>query len=168
MLAVEQGVNWSAYCTDEVARAQGVRYHRSNCYYSQTALTSFSSEFFMILSEDHSDATYQIQRISGNAVTINNQTYTRSLIISPERLITDWNPVTIDTLSNDDLLIFLELNPEIILLGTGERSVILPAKKLTSLLEKQFHIECMNTAAACRTYTLLIAEGRKVVAGLIL
>ncbi len=114
----------------------------------------------MILSEDHSNATYQIQSILPGKIVINGDTYTNSLIISPERLITDWNP--------DNLLLILELKPDIILLGTGEHSIIYPTKKLACLLEKKFHAECMNTAAACRTYTILIAEGRNVAAGLLL
>ncbi|OGT46684.1 MAG: hypothetical protein A3E82_01185 [Gammaproteobacteria bacterium RIFCSPHIGHO2_12_FULL_38_11] len=122
----------------------------------------------MILSEDHSDATYQIQSVSAQAIKINNKTYSHSLIISPEKLIPDWHPTSLDTLTDEDLLLFLAFNTDIILLGTGARSIIPPTKKLACLLEKQFHIECMNTAAACRTYTLLISEGRKVVAGLII
>jgi len=62
----------------------------------------------------------------------------------------------------------LETEPDIILLGTGEKSLILPDKKLAVLLDKQFHVECMNTAAACRTYTILSAENRRVTAGLLL
>ena len=70
--------------------------------------------------------------------------------------------------TDDDLKQLLETKPDIILLGTGEKSVILPATKIAVLLEKQYHVECMNSVAACRTYTILIAEGRKVVAGLII
>ena|SRR3990167_6918079 len=122
----------------------------------------------MVLSEDHSDAHYQIQSIASGKITINKEIYTRSVIISPNKLITDWKPRSVELITDDDLLLLLIDHPEIILLGTGERSTILPAKKLAVLLEKQYHIECMNTAAACRTYTILAAEGRKVVAGLII
>lgn len=122
----------------------------------------------MVLSQDHSDATYQIQSISPEKIVINNETYTNSVIISPNKLISPWHPKNIETLTDADLLLFLDLNPEIILLGTGEKSMIPPAKKLAALFEKQFHIECMNTAAACRTYTVLISEGRKVAAGLMI
>jgi uncharacterized protein len=122
----------------------------------------------MILSEDHSDATYQIKSISPGKIIINNETYTNSVIISPNKLITPWAPTSIETLTDEDLLLFLDLKPEIILLGTGEKSIIPSPQKLACLLEKQFHIECMNTRAACSTYTVLISEGRKVAAGLIL
>ena len=122
----------------------------------------------MILSQDYSNATYQIQSFSPGKVVINHETYTHSVIISAEKLISPWSPVNIETVTDADLLLFLDLNPEIILLGTGEKSMMLPAKKLACLTEKQFHIECMSTAAACRTYTVLISEGRKVAAGLII
>ena len=122
----------------------------------------------MILSEDHSNATYQIKSVSPGKIVINNETYTNSVIISAEKLISPWAPKNTNELTDADLLQLLELKPEIILIGTGENSVILPAKKLKAVLEKQFHVECMNTKAACRTYTILISEGRKVVAGLIL
>ena len=122
----------------------------------------------MILSEDHSSATYQIQSVTTHSIKINNQTYDHSLIISPNKLITNWRPTSLEMLTDEDLLLFLDFKPDIILLGTGQRSIIPPARKLACLLEKQFHIECMNTKAACRTYTILAAENRNVVAGLIL
>jgi len=122
----------------------------------------------MVLSEDHSNATYQIQSISAGKININGETYTNSLIISPEKLLLNWKPSSVATLTDEDLLLFLEFKPDIILLGTGEKSIIPSTKKLACLLEKQYHVECMNTAAACRTYTILISEGRKVVAGLMI
>ena len=122
----------------------------------------------MIISEDHNSATYQIQSVSPGKIVINNTSYSNSLIISPHQLITDWQPQNTDRITDEDLLRLLECKPEIILLGTGEKSIILPSKRLAPLLEKQFHVECMSTAAACRTYTILSSENRNVVAGLLL
>lgn len=121
-----------------------------------------------MLTEDQSKATYQIQSISSHKIIINNKSYTSSLIISSNQLIYPWNPASTDTLTDQDLLIFLELKPDIILLGTGEKSIILPPFRLARLLEKNLSVECMSTPAACRTYTVLAAEGRNVAAGLIL
>lgn len=122
----------------------------------------------MIISEDQNSATYQIQSVSPEKIVVNNTPYSTSLIISPNQLITDWQPKNTEMITDDDLLKLLECKPDIILLGTGEKSFILPNKKLMVLLEKQFHVECMSTPAACRTYTILSAENRNVVAGLIL
>ncbi|MCX7124489.1 MAG: MTH938/NDUFAF3 family protein [Gammaproteobacteria bacterium] len=80
----------------------------------------------MVLSEDRSNATYQIQSVSNQSIKINNEIYKQSLIISPDKLMPHWKPVSIDTLTDDDLLLFLDFKPEIILLGTGERSIIPP------------------------------------------
>lgn len=122
----------------------------------------------MILSEDKNNAAYQIQFVLDDGIIINKEKHTKSLIISPDQLIPCWNPASVDTLTSEDLLLLITLNPEIILLGTGKKSVILSAKKLAPLLEKQFHMECMSTQAACRTYTILSAQGCRVAAGLII
>lgn len=122
----------------------------------------------MSLTEDQNTATYQIKSFSPGKIGINDKMYTNSIIISPNQLIANWHPKTIDMITDADLLLLLTLNPDIILLGTGEKSRILPAKKVACLLEKNFQVECMSTAAACRTYTVLSAEGRNVVAGLII
>jgi uncharacterized protein len=122
----------------------------------------------MLLTQDHSDAQYQITSFSPGKIGINDKTYTSSVIISLNQLIDNWRPRNVDMITDDDLLLLLALKPDIILLGTGEKSIMLPAKKLACLLEKNFYVECMNTAAACRTYTVLAAEGRNVVAGLLL
>ncbi|MDP1573469.1 MAG: MTH938/NDUFAF3 family protein [Coxiellaceae bacterium] len=122
----------------------------------------------MIISEDQNSATYQIHSISAGKIVVNGASYSNSLIISPNQFIPNWPPKNADMLTDDDLLKLLVCKPEIILLGTGEKSIVLSSKKLAVLLEKQFHVECMNTAAACRTYTILSSENRNVVAGLIL
>lgn len=122
----------------------------------------------MQLTEDQNESIYQIQSIQPRKIVINGQAHTESLIISPNTLITHWGPKDAASLTDADLLKLLACKPDIILLGTGDKSVILPSNRLAVLLEKQFHVECMNTAAACRTFTILSSENRNVVAGLIL
>ena len=134
---------------------------------SVNIMNNRAKEAVMPLTEDSSAATHQIHAFSPGKITINGTIFTHSLIISPDRLIEPWRPASIDALTDQDLMPFLELGADIILLGTGEKSVILPAQKLRILSKAQYHAECMNTAAACRTYTALAAEGRKVAAGLI-
>ncbi|PIZ03849.1 MAG: hypothetical protein COY58_07100 [Gammaproteobacteria bacterium CG_4_10_14_0_8_um_filter_38_16] len=122
----------------------------------------------MSLTEDQNTATYQIKSYLPEKIVVNEETLTRSFIISPNQLIKNWPPQNTETLTENDLRQLLTLKPHVILIGTGEKSIILPAKKLACLLENNFHVECMNTMAACRTYTVLSAEGRHVVAGIIL
>ena len=60
----------------------------------------------------------------------------------------------------------LELEPEVILLGTGERQRFPPLALTTAILRLGIGIEVMNTAAACRTYNVLASELRRVAAAL--
>lgn len=122
----------------------------------------------MQLTQDENNAQYQIQAVSEAGITINKKTYSESLIISPNRLITQWGPKSYEDLTDAYLLQLIETQPEIILLGTGSASKILSDEKMAVLLKKQYQLECMSTPAACRTYTILSAENRHVVAGLIL
>ena len=90
-----------------------------------------------------------------------------SLIISPRHLIRDWPPAEVDSLQEEHLDALVELQPELVLLGTGSRLQFPEAGILASLHNQQIGVEVMDTAAACRTYNILMTEGRFVVAGLI-
>ena len=61
----------------------------------------------------------------------------------------------------------LELDPQVILLGTGARQIFPAMALLARGLARSIGIEVMDTGAACRTYNILMAEGRQVVAGLL-
>lgn len=90
-----------------------------------------------------------------------------SLILSPGQLIRDWAPLQMKELLATHLEAIAALQPEVILLGTGPRLEFPASEILASLHERQIGVEIMDTAAACRTYNILTAEGRNVAAGLI-
>lgn len=121
-----------------------------------------------MLSEDINQSNYVITAYDKASVSVNNVRYSNSLIITPNQIIENWSPRNSDAITKADLSHFIGLSPEIILLGTGPSSVILPDEVLAPLYEKQYHVECMSTEAACRTYAILSAEGRRVAAGLII
>lgn len=95
------------------------------------------------------------------------ETIQGSLIISPRHLIRDWPPAKVDSLLAEHLDALLELQPELVLLGAGPRLQFPEAGILAPLHNRQIGVEIMDTAAACRTYNILMTEGRFVVAGLI-
>jgi uncharacterized protein len=102
-----------------------------------------------------------------NRITIGDRTYRSSLIISPHRIIEDWQPQSTGDLTEADFKLMLELDPELVLLGTGER-LRFPHQSITQpLMRQSVGLEVMGTAAACRTYNVLAHEGRNVVASLI-
>ncbi len=114
-----------------------------------------------------SNSTYQIKRIDTNSVTINAKKYSNSIIIMPEYL-TDWEPTNVDDLKIAHFEILAKLEADIIVLGTGQTIHFPSAELLSPLIQKNIGIEIMDTAAACRTYTILVSEGRKVAAGLLI
>jgi uncharacterized protein len=100
-------------------------------------------------------------------VEVNRARHPASLVVGGERLVTDWPVTSVDGLSGDHLAAILELEPEIVLLGTG-RSFVFPDQALLAPLYKAgIGVEVMDTSAACRTYNILLGEGRNVVAALI-
>ena len=92
---------------------------------------------------------------------------TASFIMTPTQLIRNWPPVSIDQLNADHLEAIAELQPEVVLIGTGE-TLVFPDTKLTiQLMEQGIGVEVMDTAAACRTYNVLMNELRKVALALV-
>jgi len=94
------------------------------------------------------------------------ETISDSFIVSPRHLLRDWPPASISELQAEHLDAIIELQPELVLLGTGTRLTFPPPQILASLHRQRIGVEIMGTAAACRTYNILMAEGRFVVAGL--
>lgn len=109
-----------------------------------------------------------IRAYSDGRITIGEQTYARSLILTENTLVSDWRPQTISELLHTDFQPILDLKPEIVLLGTGS-GLNFPSPALTArLLQNGIGVEVMDTAAACRTYNILLAEQRHVAAALLL
>jgi uncharacterized protein len=91
-----------------------------------------------------------------------------SCIVSADRLITDWPPARFDTLRSEHLQAIFELEPEVVLLGTGERQRFPPADIRAAFAARRVGLEVMDLGAACRTYNILVQEERHVIAALFL
>lgn len=101
-------------------------------------------------------------------VTVNETVFNTSLVILPDRLMTDWPPQTVKDLALTHMEALALTGMEVILIGTG-RSLCFPAaEKLAPLAKAQIGWEIMDTGAACRTYNILVSEGRKVAAALLM
>ena len=99
-------------------------------------------------------------------VTVNGQRHESNLIVTPEQLL-PWSATAFDALTEADFQGFLDLNLEILLLGTGPKQRF-PHPRLTrALMEKRVGVEAMDIQAACRTYNILMSEERRVAAGLL-
>lgn len=103
-----------------------------------------------------------------NYVSVNQTNYEKSLIVMPETLFESWDASSFEALNNSHFEFILSLEPEIVLLGTG-KSLRFPNPSLTQALTRaQIGIEIMDIHATCRTYNILMSEGRRVAAAIIL
>lgn len=100
-------------------------------------------------------------------VDINKQKYTQNLIVMADQLILDWQATDFASICAEHLAKIAELKPEVVLLGTGETHQFLHPKLYQTLTAQGIPLECMTTAAACRTYNILMSEGRNVAAALL-
>ena len=115
----------------------------------------------------HADALTSLNTVTAYGpgfVEINQVRYHGSLVLAPDQPVSAWSAVSFGALRAEDFEPLLSLQPEVVLLGTGDRQRF-PHPRLTrKLADARIGVEVMNTAAACRTYNILMSEGRRVVA----
>ena len=101
-------------------------------------------------------------------VVVNGRRVTTSIVVLADRLIEPWNVPSAEALGAADLDLLGALPLEIVLLGTGPRMHLVHPRVYAALSAARIGVEVMDTQAACRTYNILLAEGRKVAAALVL
>jgi uncharacterized protein len=100
-------------------------------------------------------------------VAVNHRKYEENLIVLPDSVAPDWSTATVATLAAEDMDKLLALGAEIVLLGTGSRLRFPAGALLRPFAPAGIGLEVMDLQAACRTYNILAAEGRKVAAALL-
>lgn len=100
-------------------------------------------------------------------VTVGGQRMARSFLLGPDGLDAAWGPDTFDGLNESHFATLAAIPCDVMLLGTGARQRFPAPALLRPLIEAGRGIEVMDTGAACRTYNVLVAEGRSVAAALI-
>lgn len=116
----------------------------------------------------NADGNYLITGYDKGWVEINRQRYTSNLILLPNQLIQDWGAVNIESIECTHFEQIAAYKPDIVLLGTGASHRFTHPRLSVALSETGVSLECMSTHAACRTYNILMAEGRNVAAALLL
>ena len=96
-------------------------------------------------------------------VQVNNTRHSTSLMIGATQ-IAPWSVANIRDLTAEQLAPAIDAKPEVLIIGTGRRFTFPLPQSLRPLIEARIGHEVMDTAAACRTYNVLLGEGRKVVA----
>jgi len=118
----------------------------------------------------HSTETQQYQTVTAydaSGVEINAIHYSYSLIVLPEIKPIKWEVTSFDNLQANDFEPINNQNPDVVILGTGAKQRFIHPRLVNALTQRRIGVECMDNQAACRTYNILMAEGRKVALALI-
>ena len=126
---------------------------------------------YMELQLEQTAAILTVQSINAGAdgliLTIDGKAYDRSVILLHSGV--EWWPVTeVGALTVEQLGVAATAPIELILLGTGQRMIFPHPRLQAALTARRIGLEVMDTPAACRTYNMLAADGRRVAAALVL
>ena len=122
----------------------------------------------MKLHENISPGQNLIRACEPGKITINDLHIYTSCIVTPDRLLQDWPLQAMSALGREHLQPLHKLGVEIVLFGSGNQHQFPDMRKLISLTDRGIGFEVMDTHAACRTYNILMSEGRAVAAALII
>jgi uncharacterized protein len=100
-------------------------------------------------------------------VAINGARHAAHLLVAPDRLM-PWDIAGFEALNASHAAQFMALDPEIVILGTGTALRFPPAELARALAASGVGFEVMDSNAACRTYNVLMAEGRSVLAAILI
>ena len=122
----------------------------------------------MKMALDDSGGLNVISAYEPGRVHIREQSFTRSLIALPDRVFTDWGADDAQQLRAAHFRPLLDTTPEVVILGTGETQVFPEPAVFMTLIDLGIGFEVMDNAAACRTYNILLGEGRQAALALIM
>ncbi len=117
-------------------------------------------------SDPHSGAN-TITGYGDGYVEINKTPYAHAVVLSSDGAISEWSAQSFDDLEAHHFSQLVDLKPELILIGTGKRQRFPKPELLKALISAKIGFEIMDSQAACRTYNILVGEGRQVLLALI-
>jgi uncharacterized protein len=122
----------------------------------------------MRFTQDSSSATHLIRAYGAAELRINDEVHRETVIVSATSVIAVPEVHEVGDLAAFDCSRILTLGPELVLVGTGPRQIFPAARFRSQFLSAGIGIEVMDTGAACRTFNVLVAERRRVVALLLM
>ncbi|HVL55131.1 MAG TPA: Mth938-like domain-containing protein [Burkholderiaceae bacterium] len=121
----------------------------------------------MKLQSDDPTPHNQVTGYGAGWIEVNGERHQGSMILVPDAPVVRWAADRFEELAVEHFEVLAQRQPEVVLIGTGARHRF-PHPRLTEPLARlRIGVEVMDTQAACRTYNILMAEGRRVVAALI-
>lgn len=117
---------------------------------------------------DHLDGVNNITRYDIDTLRVNADLYTGSILVPWRGTPRLWDVSAVEQLTPAHFEALLALDPEVVIFGSGPRLKFVSPALYRSLIDKRIGVETMDSGAACRTYTVLANEGRRVVAAILL
>lgn len=122
----------------------------------------------MKLSENQGEPHQAVTAYDKKSITINHVRFSQNLLLLPDSTPALWPVSGLDHLTPDDLSAVITAQPDLLLIGTSGHQRLLSPQLMVYLSSKKIGIETMNIRAACRTFNLLLSEGRRVAMALFL
>lgn len=122
----------------------------------------------MKLHADNAEGVNLIHAYTRTSVSVNGEAHTRSILVPPTGPVIEWPARALEDLSEAHFEAVIEARPEVLILGTGPKLRFAHPGLLRRLMAVRIGVETMDTAAACRTFNILVAEGRQVMAALLI
>ncbi len=121
----------------------------------------------MKMQADRMEGQNAISRHGPDGIIVNGAEHRESTVVPWRGVVAPWGTDDFDALSADHFATLAALAPELVIFGSGRRLRFPKPVLLQPLMARRIGFETMDTAAACRTYNVLLAEGRAVVAALL-
>jgi uncharacterized protein len=121
----------------------------------------------MKLQADRIEGQNAISRHGPGGVIVNGVEHRTSVVVPWRGEVTPWNVDRFDALTEAHFAALAGIGAELVIFGSGPRIRFVRPALLKPLIGRRIGVETMDTAAACRTYNVLLAEGRSVIAALL-
>jgi len=116
---------------------------------------------------DIANGVNSINRHESGQVWVRNTAFSTPVLVPWAGEVQSWPVRDFEELAAEHFAAILALHPELVIFGSGQRLRFPAPALLRTLIDRGIGVETMDTAAACRTYNVLVSEGRSVVAALL-
>jgi uncharacterized protein len=140
---------------------------RGETYNYAGVIPTLPAHTAMKLQADRIEGQNAIARHGPGGVIVNGAEYRESVIVPWSGDVRPWQAGSFDALSAAHFEMLAALKPELVIFGSGPRIRFPKPQLMKMLIGQRIGVETMDTAAACRTYNVLLAEDRSVVAALL-
>jgi uncharacterized protein len=120
------------------------------------------------LQADSQAAFNTVSAYGPDYIEINAVKHDSSLLLMPEGPIETWSCKRFEDLTTGDFQQIAQKKPALVIFGSGKKIRFPRPELIAPLIQAKIGIETMDLQAACRTYNILMAEGRKVLAALLI